>query len=139
MIRRPPRSTRTDTLFPYTTLFRSLPEILGGAGIALVGLRAVNNDVIGLCFLDLKRFVDQIAENLQAQPFLLLLFHLSAIGSDDERQPLVDIRPRDDLTIDNGGGFADIGIALAEQRDIRGDVEIVGWRGVRIGGLRNRS
>src|SRR3546814_17189542 len=27
MIRRPPRSTRTDTLFPYTTLFRS-PAIL---------------------------------------------------------------------------------------------------------------
>src|SRR3546814_3196961 len=25
MIRRPPRSTRTDTLFPYTTLFRSCP------------------------------------------------------------------------------------------------------------------
>src|SRR3546814_2881997 len=27
MIRRPPRSTRTDTLFPYTTLFRSLPNV----------------------------------------------------------------------------------------------------------------
>src|SRR3546814_2615742 len=27
MIRRPPRSTRTDTLFPYTTLFRSLAKI----------------------------------------------------------------------------------------------------------------
>src|SRR3546814_3791473 len=27
MIRRPPRSTRTDTLFPYTTLFRSGEEI----------------------------------------------------------------------------------------------------------------
>src|SRR3546814_7796311 len=26
MIRRPPRSTRTDTLFPYTTLFRSQPQ-----------------------------------------------------------------------------------------------------------------
>src|SRR3546814_11627233 len=26
MIRRPPRSTRTDTLFPYTTLFRSTDE-----------------------------------------------------------------------------------------------------------------
>src|SRR3546814_6884104 len=26
MIRRPPRSTRTDTLFPYTTLFRSLSD-----------------------------------------------------------------------------------------------------------------
>src|SRR3546814_4298656 len=29
MIRRPPRSTRTDTLFPYTTLFRSFHERLG--------------------------------------------------------------------------------------------------------------
>src|SRR3546814_12205609 len=28
MIRRPPRSTRTDTLFPYTTLFRSVLEFL---------------------------------------------------------------------------------------------------------------
>src|SRR3546814_7698875 len=28
MIRRPPRSTRTDTLFPYTTLFRSEPNSL---------------------------------------------------------------------------------------------------------------
>src|SRR3546814_14214420 len=27
MIRRPPRSTRTDTLFPYTTLFRSAPSL----------------------------------------------------------------------------------------------------------------
>src|SRR3546814_6407171 len=27
MIRRPPRSTRTDTLFPYTTLFRSHPLV----------------------------------------------------------------------------------------------------------------
>src|SRR3546814_14474369 len=28
MIRRPPRSTRTDTLFPYTTLFRSVHSVL---------------------------------------------------------------------------------------------------------------
>src|SRR3546814_8585905 len=28
MILRPPRSTRTDTLFPYTTLFRSFPKML---------------------------------------------------------------------------------------------------------------
>src|SRR3546814_12702860 len=33
MIRRPPRSTRTDTLFPYTTLFRSEErDRTGGAG-----------------------------------------------------------------------------------------------------------
>src|SRR3546814_2288485 len=29
MIRRPPRSTRTDTLFPYTTLFRSRSHHMG--------------------------------------------------------------------------------------------------------------
>src|SRR3546814_12435782 len=29
MLRRPPRSTRTDTLFPYTTLFRSYREKAG--------------------------------------------------------------------------------------------------------------
>src|SRR3546814_16317854 len=29
MLRRPPRSTRTDTLFPYTTLFRSPRAVLG--------------------------------------------------------------------------------------------------------------
>src|SRR3546814_580750 len=32
MIRRPPRSTRTDTLFPYTTLFRSRAQALVGRG-----------------------------------------------------------------------------------------------------------
>src|SRR3546814_1648682 len=38
MIRRPPRSTRTDTLFPYTTLFRS-SKFVGGppfSGMALI-------------------------------------------------------------------------------------------------------
>src|SRR3546814_19612122 len=40
MIRRPPRSTRTDTLFPYTTLFRS--DGVGGRQVAgLVALLAV--------------------------------------------------------------------------------------------------
>src|SRR3546814_811672 len=32
MIRRPPRSTRTDTLFPYTTLFRSYRNLRGASG-----------------------------------------------------------------------------------------------------------
>src|SRR3546814_18556631 len=40
MIRRPPRSTRTDTLFPYTTLFRSRevrPESFDKIGRGVVG------------------------------------------------------------------------------------------------------
>src|SRR3546814_1032459 len=41
MIRRPPRSTRTDTLFPYTTLFRSL-SLCGRGGIDwLPGFKAM--------------------------------------------------------------------------------------------------
>src|SRR3546814_13906680 len=35
MIRRPPRSTRTDTLVPYTTLFRSLAAGARGADLLL--------------------------------------------------------------------------------------------------------
>src|SRR3546814_15234365 len=35
MIRRPPRSTRTDTLFPYTTLFRSVNMKGAGRGAAV--------------------------------------------------------------------------------------------------------
>src|SRR3546814_8918479 len=38
MIRRPPRSTRTDTLFPYTTLFRSVAK---SSDVPLVTLKLV--------------------------------------------------------------------------------------------------
>src|SRR3546814_7461992 len=57
MIRRPPRSTRTDTLFPYTTLFRS--------GFTLGG---------GLAYVDTK--VDKIAFD----PNFLTLLRASNTG-----------------------------------------------------------
>src|SRR3546814_20581234 len=48
MIRRPPRSTRTDTLFPYTTLFRSVGDDRRRGAVALavladLGLAAVHD------------------------------------------------------------------------------------------------
>src|SRR3546814_15608241 len=43
MILRPPRSTRTDTLFPYTTLFRSIAE----AGAQRIADQAFDNRVVG--------------------------------------------------------------------------------------------
>src|SRR3546814_3025820 len=56
MIRRPPRSTRTDTLFPYTTLFRSQGnlaangvsnvDVVLGDGVQLANDKAGNYDVI---------------------------------------------------------------------------------------------
>src|SRR3546814_1734080 len=44
MIRRPPRSTRTDTLFPYTTLFRSLEALAVFGEIDGVGRGAEDGD-----------------------------------------------------------------------------------------------
>src|SRR3546814_9331479 len=41
MIRLPPRSTRTDTLFPYATLFRSFYFDQGGFLVGRFGIRAV--------------------------------------------------------------------------------------------------
>src|SRR3546814_7372844 len=52
MIRRPPRSTRTDTLFPYTTLFRSvrlLPRSVQFAGQIRPALRRKSSHYSQLC------------------------------------------------------------------------------------------
>src|SRR3546814_2541025 len=46
MIRRPPRSTRTDTLFPYTTLFRSHHQDV--AGVTFNGKLAGENVLVTL-------------------------------------------------------------------------------------------
>src|SRR3546814_20786456 len=43
MIRRPPRSTRTDTLFPYTTLFRSARFGAGEGDALQIGFRRGGN------------------------------------------------------------------------------------------------
>src|SRR3546814_14597589 len=48
MIRRPPRSTRTDTLFPYTTLFRSLEGLAPLVPIAADESAHVAGDVDAL-------------------------------------------------------------------------------------------
>src|SRR3546814_1823454 len=48
MIRRPPRSTRTDTLFPYTTLFRSVEGQAARVGVMLK-VRARVGTFGGLC------------------------------------------------------------------------------------------
>src|SRR3546814_3086823 len=54
MIRRPPRSTRTDTLFPYTTLFRSL-LIIGALVIIVAELVMDGHEVVGI---DLRAHLD---------------------------------------------------------------------------------
>src|SRR3546814_13444628 len=66
MIRRPPRSTRTDTLFPYTTLFRSLRI---GLHVGRVGAAVRFGQA---------EAADDLASGHVGQPALLLL--LGAVG-----------------------------------------------------------
>src|SRR3546814_11280422 len=56
MLRRPPRSTRTDTLFPYTTLFRSRAELRRREAFLKAAAR-VRNEV------DLEALARAIATN----------------------------------------------------------------------------
>src|SRR3546814_4300654 len=68
MIRRPPRSTRTDTLFPYTTLFRSrfgTPRLLP-VGTSERELRDIAFAQLGLDPADAA--VVEIAGHLVGQP-----------------------------------------------------------------------
>src|SRR3546814_12153699 len=64
MIRRPPRPTRTDTLFPYTTLFRS------GDAVSAATLRRFCDDSRGLvAWLEsLGVSFDTDADKLKLQP-----------------------------------------------------------------------
>src|SRR3546814_6657724 len=80
MIRRPPRSTRTDTLFPYTTLFRS-------GDVDLAGLAAVADQVrdqfdVVLHQLHAMRLAD-LAEALGVQ-----------VGVDERRRGWLGFRHR---------------------------------------------
>src|SRR3546814_18266892 len=79
MIRRPPRSTRTDTLFPYTTLFRSvalgdaalLDRAVAAAKAAQPAWAAVNPQRRARVMFDYKRIVeahlDELAELLASE------------------------------------------------------------------------
>src|SRR3546814_1484890 len=62
MIRRPPRSTRTDTLFPYTTLFRA--EIVGVGRVAALVVEAFQRQSQALVRAELIAELDQAALNL---------------------------------------------------------------------------
>src|SRR3546814_15606577 len=61
MIRRPPRSTRTDTLFPYTTLFRSL----AGDGEVRRRVGEIEDLIIGQIYL--QRAIDERVTDAQVE------------------------------------------------------------------------
>src|SRR3546814_18915343 len=73
MIRRPPRSTRTDTLFPYTTLFRS------AAGFAAIN--SVGNLGGLIAQTTVPAIHDRTGSNLAPMLFLAVCLAATAIGA----------------------------------------------------------
>src|SRR3546814_12720968 len=78
MIRRPPRSTRTDTLFPYTTLFRSpeftqiAPDVLDGTCPELL------QDLLELRGLGVLKIREMFGDTaVKRNKYLRLIVHLT--------------------------------------------------------------
>src|SRR3546814_15578346 len=84
MIRRPPRSTRTDTLFPYTTLFRSV------RAAELLDPRDVGEDVL------------EPAAGVAGQPIAIDRDRSVGGGAGRERQTFADD--------DDAGGVRGLGV-----------------------------
>src|SRR3546814_3097226 len=81
MLRLPPISTRTDTLFPYTTLFRSVVDLLGIAACKQVGVDA--GDAAQFGQVELQEFFRTRTRALPVQP------PLAAVGQDAPLHRLV--------------------------------------------------
>src|SRR3546814_19558301 len=92
MIPRPPRSTRTDTLFPYTTLFRSLFAGTGVGKSTLLGMmtRFTQADVVVVGLIgergrEVREFLDK---SLGAEG----LARSAVVATPADRSPLLRMR-----------------------------------------------
>src|SRR3546814_11145478 len=94
MLRRPPRSTRTDTLFPYTTLFRS---------------RAGGDDVAGLQAHEAADVADQV-RHAEHHGACAAIREALAVHLEPEGENLSDGRfvRRDQPGADRAEGFGDL-------------------------------
>src|SRR3546814_3271401 len=96
MIRLPPRSTRTDTLFPYTTLFRSFPDEQRTHGLGdFIGAFGVDVAIGDLDDVCARAGDERAAPDLLHQAVLLHRAEASvlfpAADVDDLRQDLAEI------------------------------------------------
>src|SRR3546814_12048380 len=89
MIRRPPRSTHTDTLFPYTTLFRSLVLVIMLKPVRIFAIAPIGRPPRGLDIGRFPRVRPQCAQRRRRMespgP------HPKIIGLEDDTAPLAPI------------------------------------------------
>src|SRR3546814_14485221 len=127
MIRRPPRSTRTDTLFPYTTLFRSVGLRRRGADGVDHGSEPV--DLGGECMaLKIRQtsFAQQCPGIIgRAFPSWPVTGGDAGVGTAgrlaQRRERLLGIGGGHGLEAERGGGFEDAKLGKASWRE--GDVQ----------------
>src|SRR3546814_20106163 len=136
MIRRPPRSTRTDTLFPYTTLFRSDGQgsrMLSIPRDLLVTISETGQTTrINAAFNGGPR---RLVANLRDQ--LQLPIHHYLEGDFVGFRDLVDAPGGTNNNLPHPGTAHHSGLEVAEVRNRKGGVEgKVWWRGGGAGGRR---
>src|SRR3546814_2734156 len=118
MIRRPPRSTRTDTLFPYTTLFRSSGE----AGMSLSStdhsyLDNVSPDQLAALIFELALQLHVERQRRVAIEMLLQRAGLLEVDALDRVGGDVEIRDRGGTELDRSlGGLLRIVTATGDPR-----------------------
>src|SRR3546814_8725999 len=97
MIRRPPRSTRTDTLFPYTTLFRSSSRVSSVATTAVTNITGLRISWRGSSFRTASRIAGTTRAALNIEVGAFMDISLRKAG----RRP-----PRGDRQSDQARGWA---------------------------------
>src|SRR3546814_20357494 len=84
MIRRPPRSTRTDTLFPYTTLFRSSDT---SRGAAMVEAALACLDARTLAVVPIGEARDRLAQTVSVSAVVV---HADSASSEEQLGGLIN-------------------------------------------------
>src|SRR3546814_15153398 len=109
MVRRLQRSTRTDTLFPYTTLVRSDEALAGEAGDESGLVQAIGIERLGIARTAVAQAMDQLVEPAVGARVRL---RFGRVGVDDQVQPALEVVEHRDF--------------LAEHQQEVGGAEFVG-------------
>src|SRR3546814_13373095 len=122
MIRRPPRSTRTDTLFPYTTLFRSLLRMEENRQSPGLGPLAVTGATggVGSLAIDIFSRAGYAVHAISGKPEHA--DHLKALGAAEVlgREALAPRQPMESTRIGCGPDNVDrTNVAEAKREDVR--------------------